>query len=639
MVRAEGWPTLDPLMAPPRPAPPAGPGRPPAVRRPRRRAVDRPINARTVRGTWLLVALPLLLAAFTVGRPQPLPPPVIPPAFDGTTAAALAVELSRDYPDRSPGTPDALGAADWFDRQLRLYGFDPQTDAFRAIIPGRGRVQLRNVVAVRSGPSRGAIVFLAHRDNAGLSPGLNDNASGTAALIELARAYAPIGGSSGVQARSAHTLVFVSTDGGAYGGLGAARFAEQSVYAEGAVAVIVLDAIGGPSAPRLVLDGDRPQSPDTTLVRTAAVRMLEETGQEPLRPTALRQLLDLGFPFTLREQGPLLARGVPALTLTTLPEGRHGKVEYDALNERRLSEVGRAVQGLLGSLDGGLELAEGTSSYVYLGRRTIRGWAIQLVLITALLPFVMGAVDLFARCRRRRIPLLPAMRGLRSRLGFWLYAGLLLFVAAQLGLFPDAEQGRPLPPNDPGVVEPPLVGAAVLVTLLVAGWLVGRERLIPRRRVRVGETLAGYSVALLALGLVALVVVATNPFALVYLLPSLYAWLWLPQIHDRPTLLRLALYLAGFLGPLLLVAGVARPYDLGFEAPWYLLSLFATGYTPWLTAALGLAWLAVAAQLAALAVGRYAAYPDARRRPPGPLARLRKGATVRTEAPDALELP
>jgi hypothetical protein len=610
------------------------------VRRARRSVVDRPINARTVRGTWLLVALPLLLAAFTVGRPQPLPPPAIPPAFDGATAVALADELARDYPDRSPGTPDALGAAEWFRSQLRLYGFDPpQVDVFHATVPGRGRVELRNVVAVRSGPSRGAIVFLAHRDNTGVSPGENDNASGTAALIELARAYAPITGPSGVQARSAHTLVFVSTDGGAYGGLGAARFAEQSVYTDDAVAVIVLDAIAGPSAPRLVLDGDRPQSPDTTLVRTAAVRLLEETGQEPLRPSALRQLLDLGFPFTLREQGPLLARGVPAVTLTTLPEGRHGEVEYDRLTERRLTEVGRAVQALLGSLDGGLELAEGTSTYVYLGRRTIRGWAIQLVLITALLPFLIGAVDLFARCRRRRIPLVPAVLGLRSRLGFWLYAGLLLFSAAQLGLFPETADGRPLPPTEPGVAEPPLVGAAVLVTLLVAGWLVGRERLIPKRRVRVGETLAGYSVALLALGLLALVVVATNPFALVYLLPSLYAWLWLPQIHDRPPLLRLALFVTGFAGPLLLVAGVARPYGLGFDGPWYVLSLFASGYTPWLTGALGLAWCAVAAQLAALAVGRYTAYPAARNRPPGPLARLKTRATVRDEAPDALELP
>ena len=626
-------------MAPPRPAPPAGPGGRADGRRPRRAAVDRPINARTVRGTWLLVALPLLLAAFTVGRPQPLPAPQLPPGFDGATAAALARELADEYPDRSPGTPDALGAADWFHAQLRLYGFDPQLDRFQATVPGRGRVELRNLVAVRQGPSREAIVFLAHRDNTGNAPGENDNASGTAALIELARAYAPVSGAAGVQARSAHTLVFVSTDGGAYGGLGAARFAERSQLADDAVAVVVLDAIGGSGAPRLVLDGDRARSPHPTLVRTAAVRLLEETGREPLRPSALRQLLDLGFPFTLREQGPLLARGVPALTLTTQPERRTAGSEEARIDEARLTEVGRAVQGLLGSLDGGLELSEGTSSSVYLGRRTILGWAIQLVLISALLPFAIGAVDLFARCRRRRIPLLPALRSLRSRLAFWLFAGVLLVTAARLGIFPGAEEGRPLPPDAPGLTEPPIVGLAVLAILLVAGWLVGRERLIPRRPATTGETLAGHSVALLALGLLALLVVATNPFALVYLLPSLYAWLWLPQVHDGPLLARLGLLAAGFAGPALLVLAVARPYGLGVEAPWYVLSLVATGYVPWLTAGLGLGWLAVAAQLAALATGRYAAYPDARHRPPGPLARLRGHATVRREAPDALELP
>ncbi len=45
------------------------------------------------------------------------------------------------------------------------------------------------------------------------------------------------------------------------------------------------------------------------------------------------------------------------------------------------------------------------------------------------------------------------------------------------------------------------------------------------------EQLAGHTVALLALGVVALLVVATNPFALLFLLPALHAWLWLPQVR------------------------------------------------------------------------------------------------------------
>jgi hypothetical protein len=104
----------------------------PPRRRPRRGSLERPISGRTYRGTWLLVALPLLLAAFTVTRPAALPAPSLPAAFDGPGAAALAKSFAKDYPDRSPQTTGAAGAAAWFSDQLRAYGFAPQSDPFEA---------------------------------------------------------------------------------------------------------------------------------------------------------------------------------------------------------------------------------------------------------------------------------------------------------------------------------------------------------------------------------------------------------------------------------------------------------------------------------------------------------------------------
>ena len=572
-----------------------------------------------VRGTWLLVALPLLLAAFTVGRPQPLPPPALPPSFDTATAEQLAREFARDYPDRSPGSAGAIGAASWLRDQLTLYRVDHEDDQFTALIPGRGRVELTNVIATVRGESPRRIVITAHRDNNGEGQGASDNASGTAALVELARAYAPATGTTTVATRPSHTLVFVSTDGGAFGALGAARFAERSDRND-TVAVISLDAIGGFGAPRLLIAGDTARSPAAGLVRTAAIRVLEQSGSEPLRARALRQLLDLGFPFTLGEQGSFVARGIPSVTLTTVPDGPSQGFADTRLSGERLGELGRATQNLVGSLDAGLELTQGTSSYIYLGSRIIRGWAIELVLLTALLPFLIGVVDLFARCRRRRIPLAPAARSLRTRLLFWGYAGLLLFVAARLGAFPEGEP-RPLPP-DAGVYDPSPVFLGVIGTLLVVGWLLGRERLIPRRPATLEETLAGHTVALLALGLVALIVVATNPFSLVYLLPSLYAWLWLPQAHAASPATRGVLLALGLAGPLILILSFATRFDLGGDAPWYLMSLVAVGYVPWIAVLLGLVWLAVAAQLATLVSGRYAPYPDVKSRGPRAFARV-----------------
>ena len=69
------------------------------------------MNGRLYRGTWLLVGLPLLLLAFSVARPSALQAPNLPPAFDATTAASLAKDLALRYPDRTPGTPGAKGAA------------------------------------------------------------------------------------------------------------------------------------------------------------------------------------------------------------------------------------------------------------------------------------------------------------------------------------------------------------------------------------------------------------------------------------------------------------------------------------------------------------------------------------------------
>ena len=533
-----------------------------------------------VRGTWLLVALPLLLAAFTVGRPASLPRPALPPTFDGESAAALAHDLADDYPDRFPGSPGALGAAQWFRDQLRLYGIATRTDTFTATIPGRGEVQLRNVVAVVQGDSPSAIVVMAHRDNDGTGPGAVNNASGTAALVELARAYAPVTGPGGLRARPAHRLVFVSTDGGEFGALGAARFAQSSPLTTDAVAIVSLDAIGGRAAPRLVLAADRPRSPASELVSTAATRILEETGEDPRHASWLQQLLDLGFPFTFGEQGAFVARGTPAVTITTAGERPRPLFRDTRVDEERLGRLGRAAEGLIGSLDGGLELDETTTSYVYLGRRIVRGWAIQLVLIVALLPFLFGAVDLFARCRRRRIALGGAIRSLRSRLLYWGYAAVLVLGAARFGLFPASEPDRPVPLTVEGAATPSSLGVGIVLALLLAGWLVGRERLIPRRPATTEEKLAGYSVALLALGLLALLVVATNTYALIFLLPSLYAWLWLPQAHAAPVAARVALLAVGFAGPLILVASFAQRFDLGADAPWYLLSLVGSGYVP-----------------------------------------------------------
>jgi hypothetical protein len=599
---------------------------PPERRRPRPGSLERPVNGRLYRGTWLLLGLPLLVAAFSVARPVPLPPPQVSSGFDGENATALATDLAERYPNRFPGTAGALGAAAWLKDQLRPYGFQVRTEPFTAVIPGYGRVQLQNLVAEAVGRSSQTIVVMAHRDDDGTGQGANDNASGTAALVELARSYS-------ARVIPAHTIVFLSTDGGAFGGLGAAQFLEHAPERHDVIAVVNLDAIAGHGPVRLQIAGDTPRSPSATLLQTASARIAAETGRAPERPSALDQLVDLGLPFTLYEQGPFLAAGIPALTITTagdrLPDAAADT--RDRLDQTRFDQIGSATQSLIGTLDQGLEFAQGTSSYLDLGR-LIRGWAVELVLIAALLPFLAAAVDLFARCRRRHIALAPALRSFRTRLWFWIWVGLLFELFALAGAWPEGAS-RPVAPTTSAARDWPAAALLGLSALALIGWFVSRERLIPRRSIRSEEELAGHTAALLCLGALSLVVAALNPFSLVFLLPSLHAWLWLPNMQSASRWARMGVIVAGFLGPAVLVGSFATRYDLGWDAPWYLLELRVVGYLPFAVIPVAVAWLAGAAQLTALASGRYAPYPSARERPPrGPIRQLLRHVLIARRA-------
>ena len=318
---------------------------PPAPSRPRP-GLDRTARewADLYRGTALLVAIPLLVAAFTVATPEALPPSSIPPSFDQQAATEAARELALQSPFRQPGGADAAGAADWVAQRFRSYGFRVQRDRFEASIPGRGSESLQNVYAVAPGRSNETLVVMAHRDNVGISPAANDNASGTGALLELARGYGLRAGAAAVT--PAHTIVFLSTDGGAFGGLGTVRFLEHSSYRDRLEAVVNLVAVGGRRSLRIDIAGDRPRSPDPTLIQTAATRVQQRAGIEPRRTTAIGQLIDLAFPFSFYEQGPFVGRGVPAVTLTTADERppRPQTDTLDALVARRIGQAGERLR-------------------------------------------------------------------------------------------------------------------------------------------------------------------------------------------------------------------------------------------------------------------------------------------------------
>jgi Peptidase family M28 len=587
-------------------------------RRARRGTVERPLNSRLVRVGFLVVAPAFAAFLFSISTTGTLPRSTLEPIFDGEAAATLADTLSVEYPSRVPGSVGAATAAHWYAETVRSLGLTTEEDVWSEDLADLGRVDLRNVTTVVPGRSSDAIVAVAHRDNAGSEQPYADGASGTAALIELARAFAPQ--QSGPDPLPQHTLVFVSTDAGAYGGAGAERFAKSSPFAEQAIAVIVLDDLGGRGRPRIAVAGDGAFSPARALVRTAAARVEEQVGVAPSLPSVATQLLDLGMPLAEGEQGRFLGHRIAAVKLGTEDKHAPGPPVVGSSGAPRLGKLGRATEALIDSLDTSAGGKFRTPDTIFLADRTASGWTARLVLVLAVVPFALGLVDLLVRARRRRLPLAPAARALRARLGLALLAGGLVWLGAHTGILPTGA-ALPLPPYADLVAFPPVAGLLLLAGAFAIGWLVTRRRLARTAGTSPADRLAGLAVALALVCVVAIVLALAKPYALVFVLPSLYAWLWLPL--EARLVLRVGMFLLGLAGPLVGLVLLANELGVSWiDAALYAVGLVTVGYVSFGTTVVALVWAAAAAQIGALAFGRYGAYAGgADPPPPGALRR------------------
>ena len=159
-----------------------------------------------------------------------------------------------------------------------------------------------------------------------------------------------------------------------------------------------------------------------------------------------------------------------------------------------------------------------------------------------------------------------------------MFAGVVFTCFRLLGAWPTG----PARPPDPGTAvagDWPVLALIGLGAILLLGWALARQRLAARRPVTAEEELAGYTVALVALLVLAIMIAATNAFALLFVLPALHVWLWLPQLRIARAPVRLGLFAAGARpARQSSLLSLAWRYGLGFDAPWYLLELVGIGY-------------------------------------------------------------
>ena len=145
--------------------------------------------------------------------------------------------LSSDpYAGRETGTPGEEKAARHIIGQLRLAGLQPVLQPFE----GHGTTG-RNVVAVIPGKIDEAVIIGAHYDHLGgddkkIFSGADDNASGTAVVMEMARRFA--------KKPAKRTVIVIAFSGEEMGVLGSRYYVNHPVALETPVAMINLDMVG-----------------------------------------------------------------------------------------------------------------------------------------------------------------------------------------------------------------------------------------------------------------------------------------------------------------------------------------------------------------------------------------------------------
>ena len=502
-------------------------------RRPRRGPATHTVDVRLVRNAALLLLAPLLLLMFTTSRPGPLPGarPATGLRRGGRAAAHDRARARLPEPRAGDGRSGSRGRlvpgaaravrADRDRRPLAGGRAGARRDGARQ--PDRRSCRARRARRSSSLPTETtAVPAVARTTTPPARRRWWSSCAGTRRTGTLARRLEPT-----------HTLVFLSSDGGAYGALGAERFATTSPLARQAVAVLTLDGLAGRAWPRLEIAAPASRSPAPALVRTATVRTSEQLAADPARPGLLTQLVDLALPFGYGEQAPFLVAGRSALRLSTAQDASGGAGdEPEGLSAQRLGQLGRAAETTLASLDGAIQLSGRSAAFVYLGDRVVRGWAVELLLL-------VGARAL-RRCRDRPARTGRAPRhtaGARVETSAAQPSGCGWRSAGSSSWQPSPACFRSAAPRPPVADAPPIDQWPVAGVARPAG---SRGRAVvpgaPRGgsgRAGAEDDLGGYTVAFSALAIVSAVIAVVNPFALVFVLPSLYSWLWLPALRGR----------------------------------------------------------------------------------------------------------
>jgi aminopeptidase S len=155
---------------------------------------------------------------------------------------------------RASGTSGYEESAKYVEEQLRAAGYSPvrQTFSFKADRRGKPRVESFNIIAETGGSAAHTVVVGAHLDSVKEGPGIDDNGSGVAAVLETARWMKEAG------IKPANRVRFAFWGGEEDGLYGSQHYVDALSQAEigQTAANLNVDMVASPNGVRSVHDGD-----------------------------------------------------------------------------------------------------------------------------------------------------------------------------------------------------------------------------------------------------------------------------------------------------------------------------------------------------------------------------------------------
>lgn len=241
----------------------------------------------------------------------------------------VAFLASDELRGRATPSPGLRRAGSWTAQQLQLAGLDPAGDDGGYVqywSAGADTVAAPNVIGVLPGSdltrSGEYVVLVAHLDHLGVGEpgedgdsiynGADDNATGVAALVEIAHAFAAL------PDRPARPVAFLAVSGRERGVGGSSWYLEHpTLDLSRAVAVLNIDMIGRNDPESVaVLDQDAPE------LGALIADVARET--PALRLTVVRDPPGDSMPPAPTDHAPFAAAGIPAATVSTgLHEDAH----------------------------------------------------------------------------------------------------------------------------------------------------------------------------------------------------------------------------------------------------------------------------------------------------------------------------